>query len=155
RDGAEPLPAVRPGKLRASGRAARARGGVAHGLWRRRVPLLPRCDERKRELRRRPLPPPHGQGGGFRGRPRAAGARLQLRVQPVLCVRPGLGLSAGAAGEPAVRRGRGGGAICLMTELEALRNEISELDRRLRELLNRRLELVAAVRDYKDTAGER
>jgi prephenate dehydrogenase len=42
-----------------------------------------------------------------------------------------------------------------MSELEALRNEISELDRRLLELLNRRLELVAAVRDYKDTAGER
>lgn len=42
-----------------------------------------------------------------------------------------------------------------MSELEALRNEISELDRRLLELLNRRLELVAAVRDYKDSAGER
>jgi prephenate dehydrogenase len=42
-----------------------------------------------------------------------------------------------------------------MTELEELRNEISELDRQLLELLNRRLELVAAVRDYKDSAGER
>lgn len=42
-----------------------------------------------------------------------------------------------------------------MSELETLRNEISELDRRLLELLNRRLELVAAVRDYKDSAGER
>ena len=42
-----------------------------------------------------------------------------------------------------------------MTDLEALRNEISELDRRLLELLNRRLELVASVRDYKDAAGER
>jgi prephenate dehydrogenase len=42
-----------------------------------------------------------------------------------------------------------------MSELEALRNEISELDRQLLELLNRRLELVAAVRDYKDSAGER
>ena len=42
-----------------------------------------------------------------------------------------------------------------MSELEALRTEISELDRRLLELLNRRLELVAAVRDYKDSAGER
>jgi prephenate dehydrogenase len=42
-----------------------------------------------------------------------------------------------------------------MSELEALRNEISELDRRLLELLNRRLELVAAVRDHKDAAGER
>ena len=42
-----------------------------------------------------------------------------------------------------------------MSELDALRNEISELDRRLLELLNRRLELVVAVRDYKDSAGER
>ena len=43
----------------------------------------------------------------------------------------------------------------LMSDLEALRSEISELDRRLLELLNRRLELVAAVRDHKDAAGER
>ena len=42
-----------------------------------------------------------------------------------------------------------------MSGLEALRAEISELDRRLLELLNRRLELVAAVRDHKDAAGER
>ena len=42
-----------------------------------------------------------------------------------------------------------------MSELDGLRDEISELDRRLLELLNRRLELVAAVRDYKDSAGER
>jgi prephenate dehydrogenase len=42
-----------------------------------------------------------------------------------------------------------------MSELDALRTEISELDRRLLELLNRRLELVASVRDYKDAAGER
>jgi prephenate dehydrogenase len=42
-----------------------------------------------------------------------------------------------------------------VSDLGALRNEISELDRRLLELLNRRLELVAAVRDYKDSAGER
>ena len=42
-----------------------------------------------------------------------------------------------------------------MSELESLRSEISELDRQLLALLNRRLELVAAVRDYKDSAGER
>ncbi|HJQ73372.1 MAG TPA: chorismate mutase, partial [Gaiellaceae bacterium] len=42
-----------------------------------------------------------------------------------------------------------------MSELEGLRSEISELDRRLLELLNRRLELVTAVRDVKDAAGER
>jgi len=42
-----------------------------------------------------------------------------------------------------------------MSDLDALRTEISELDRRLLELLNRRLELVAAVRDHKNDAGER
>jgi prephenate dehydrogenase len=42
-----------------------------------------------------------------------------------------------------------------VSELDALRSEITELDRRLLELLNRRLELVASVRDYKDAAGER
>jgi prephenate dehydrogenase len=42
-----------------------------------------------------------------------------------------------------------------MSDLEALRSEISALDGRLLEVLNRRLELVTAVRDYKDTAGER
>ncbi|HET8752545.1 MAG TPA: prephenate dehydrogenase/arogenate dehydrogenase family protein [Gaiellaceae bacterium] len=42
-----------------------------------------------------------------------------------------------------------------MNELDALRKEISDLDRRLLELLNRRLELVTSVRDYKDAAGER
>jgi prephenate dehydrogenase len=42
-----------------------------------------------------------------------------------------------------------------VSDLEALRSEISELDRQLLGLLNRRLELVTAVRDYKDTAGER
>jgi len=42
-----------------------------------------------------------------------------------------------------------------MSELDSLRNEISELDRQLLELLNRRLELVASVRDFKDSAGER
>jgi prephenate dehydrogenase len=42
-----------------------------------------------------------------------------------------------------------------VSDLDALRNEISELDRRLLELLNRRTELVAAVRDYKEEAGER
>jgi len=42
-----------------------------------------------------------------------------------------------------------------VSDLEALRNEISELDLRLLELLNRRLEVVASVRDFKDAAGER
>ncbi len=42
-----------------------------------------------------------------------------------------------------------------MAELDALRSEIDSLDRRLLELLNRRLALVAAVRDHKDATGER
>jgi prephenate dehydrogenase len=42
-----------------------------------------------------------------------------------------------------------------MSDLDGLRTEISELDGRLLELLNRRLELVASVRGVKDAAGER
>jgi prephenate dehydrogenase len=42
-----------------------------------------------------------------------------------------------------------------MNELEGLRTEISEIDGQLLALLNRRLELVASVREYKDAAGER
>src|SRR5579871_252868 len=42
-----------------------------------------------------------------------------------------------------------------MSDLAGLRTEIEALDRRLLELLNRRLELVAAVRRHKDEAGER
>jgi prephenate dehydrogenase len=42
-----------------------------------------------------------------------------------------------------------------MSELSELRAEIEALDRRLLETLNRRLELVAAVRRHKDAAGER
>src|SRR5207237_6379068 len=67
---------------------------------------------------------------------------------------PGLGLPARATGEPADRCG-GGRRALHMSDLEGLRTEISELDRRLLELLNRRLELVAAVRHHKDEAGER
>src|SRR5579884_65538 len=42
-----------------------------------------------------------------------------------------------------------------MRDLDALRAEITELDRALLRTLNRRLELVAAVRDLKEAAGER
>jgi prephenate dehydrogenase len=42
-----------------------------------------------------------------------------------------------------------------VSDLEQLRSEITELDLRLLELLNRRLDVVAAVRDLKDAAGER
>jgi prephenate dehydrogenase len=42
-----------------------------------------------------------------------------------------------------------------MAELDGLRSEIDAIDRRLLELVNRRLELVAAVREVKDAAGER
>ena len=42
-----------------------------------------------------------------------------------------------------------------MSELDALRAEITALDRTLLQTLNRRLELVAAVRDHKDARGER
>src|SRR5947199_9005295 len=42
-----------------------------------------------------------------------------------------------------------------MSDLSNLRAEIETLDRQLLETLNRRLELVAAVRRHKDAAGER
>src|SRR5436305_14071217 len=42
-----------------------------------------------------------------------------------------------------------------MSDLSNLRAEIETLDRQLLETLNRRLELVAAVRRHKDEAGER
>ena len=42
-----------------------------------------------------------------------------------------------------------------MSDLSELRAEIEALDRQLLETLNRRLELVAAVRRQKDEAGER
>src|SRR5437763_16758894 len=42
-----------------------------------------------------------------------------------------------------------------MSDLDQLRAEIEALDRQLLETLNRRLELVAAVRRHKDAAGER
>ena len=42
-----------------------------------------------------------------------------------------------------------------MTDLSALRAEIEALDRELLETLNRRLDLVAAVRRHKDETGER
>lgn len=42
-----------------------------------------------------------------------------------------------------------------MSDLVAYRAEIEDLDRRMLEMLNRRLELVAAVRRHKDETGER
>ena len=42
-----------------------------------------------------------------------------------------------------------------MSDLSELRAEIEALDRQLLATLNRRLELVAAVRRHKDEAGER
>ena len=54
----------------------------------------------ERDLRRRPLPARHGEGRRPRRGGRQARARLQLRLQPVVHVRPELGVPALAAGEP-------------------------------------------------------
>ena len=73
---------------------------LARRVRRRALPAARRRDERGRDLRRRPLPARHGEGLRprlDRGRP---GARLQLRLQPVLQLRPALGLPARAAREP-------------------------------------------------------
>ena len=62
-----------------------------------------RPDPRRGDVRRRPLRARHGQRlGSGRGR-RPARARLQLRLQPVLRLRPALGMPADAAREPARR----------------------------------------------------
>src|SRR3954465_3024023 len=120
---ADALQAVCTGALRAARRGAGVGARLARELRRGRLPLLPRRDQRQRELRRRPLPARHGERRGSRGRRRAARARLQLRLQPVLLVRPGLGLSAGAPGEPTRGRRGGRGEAPLMSELDPLRHE--------------------------------
>ena len=86
-------------------RAARAGALLARRLRRRRLPPLPRRDERTRDVRRRPVHPRYGQGCRPRRRKGLARARLQLRLQPVLLVRPRLGLPAVAAREQAAARG--------------------------------------------------
>ena len=51
----------------------------------------------------RPLPARHGEGRRPGRAQREVGPGLQLRVQPVVLVRPALGLSAGTAGKPALQ----------------------------------------------------
>src|SRR5215813_6475247 len=53
------------------------------------------------DLRRGPVSHRHGQGRGPRRRRGTADPRLQLRLQPVLRVRPGLGVPAGPRGQHA------------------------------------------------------
>ena len=65
------------------------------------------------DLRRRPLPARHGQGRRPRQRRRPARARLQLRLQPVVRLRPALGVPARAAGEPARDSGAGAASYAL------------------------------------------
>ena len=84
-------------------RRAHARPLLARGLRRRPLPLLRRRDERPRDLRRLPLPARHGEGLRPRRAERQARARLQLLVQPVVRLRPALGLPARTAGQPARR----------------------------------------------------
>ena len=64
----------------------------------RPVPAVPRCDQRRRDLRRRPLHPRHGQGRGPRQRPgrRHDRRRPQLSFQPS-ALRSQVGLPIGPA----------------------------------------------------------
>ena len=78
------------------------------GVRRRALRPVPRRDVGRRDLRRRALPARHGQGLRPRHGRRPARARLQLRLQPVVQLRPALGLPALAAGEPAAGRVRAG-----------------------------------------------
>ena len=97
------------------GSAAGARALLARRLWRRRLPPVHRRHVGRRHLRRGPVPAGHGQGRrpGRGGRPPRP--RLQLRLQPVVLVRPALGLPAQPAREPAAgRRPRGRAAPLLI-----------------------------------------
>src|SRR5579864_1304878 len=84
-----------------------ARGLLARGVRRRRLPAVPRRDERARDVRRRPLPARHGEGRRPRRLRRLARRRLQLRVQPVVRVERPLAVPARAARELARRANRG------------------------------------------------
>ena len=68
--------------------------GYGGGLF---VPFA-RRDQRRDDLRRRALPARHGQGRRPRDPRRPARARLQLRLQPVVRVRPALGCPLAPAG---------------------------------------------------------
>src|SRR6266496_5213245 len=88
------LPALRTRLLQAWPRESRARALLARRLRRRRVPALRRRDERPRDVWLRSLPARLGQGRRPGHARRADGARLQLRLQPELLVRPALGMPA-------------------------------------------------------------
>ena len=81
---------LRAGALRARGRAD-PRSLLARRLRRRRVPLVRGCDQRHGDLRGVQVPARHGQGRRPRRPGRRARARLQLRLQPVVRLRPGAG----------------------------------------------------------------
>ena len=63
------------------------------------------------DVRRRALPARHGQGRRPGRRRRPAGGGPQLRLPPVVHLRPALVLPAGARGQPAGRAGRRRGAV--------------------------------------------
>src|SRR5262249_36486495 len=107
------LPTVRTSEVRAGRRGTRSFAVLARGLRRRRLRLVRGCDERPRDVRRLPLPARHGEGLGPRRAGRPARARLQLRLQPVLRLRPPLGVPARPARESArgAREGRRAGAF--------------------------------------------
>src|SRR5207244_12506475 len=109
------LRANRPARGGPPSRVALARRVLDGGLRRRPVPAVPGFHERARDLPRRALPARHGQERRPRPgrRHRLAHPRLQLRVPPVLRVRPEVVVPARAAGEPSGSPGRGGRAAVL------------------------------------------
>ena len=76
-------------------------------LWRWHPGPVPRCHVRDRDVRGRSLPARHDQGRGSRRIWRPARAGLQLRVPPVVRLRPEVELPPRAAGEPPWRAGEG------------------------------------------------
>src|SRR5919106_1381511 len=98
------------GPVRALRPAVRAGPVLGRGLRRRAVRLVPRRDQRHGDVRRRALPPRHGEGcRPWPGR-RPSGSRLQPGLPAVVLVRPDVGVPAGAAGEPAAGGRASGGA---------------------------------------------
>ena len=89
------------GRPRGSSRSSGSRPTAAASSFRSPTP------QREARPTAGALPARHGQGRRPRRSRRSARAGLQLRLQPVVLVRPALGLSAQPAGEPAAGRGSG------------------------------------------------
>src|SRR4029453_13758684 len=100
-----------PDRDRRDRRPRPARRLVARRLRRWDLPAGGRRQRRAHDGRRGPLPARHGQGRRPGRRRRQAGGRPQLRLPPVVHLRPALVLSPGAGGKPHFGAGHRRGAV--------------------------------------------